>query len=68
MFGNYAAQAGVIAIQPKKDYFWDFSDPKNKVLSNFNISFSNGSITINWNDGTLPTNILSGVDYSHTFN
>lgn len=53
--------------------FWDIiSNPAGKQLNNISVSYSSpgnsGIVIANWNDGTSPTKMLSGVNYSHTFN
>lgn len=51
--------------------FWEFNqNPSAKILSNFSVNFipSTGIVLANWNDGTSPTRILDGINYSHTFN
>ena len=47
--------------------FWDFTqDPNNKTLSNFIITYTNGSVTADWGDGR-QSGINSNINYSHTF-
>jgi hypothetical protein len=47
--------------------FWNLTNnPRNKTISNFNVTYAGGQVDINWGEGIDP-NIPSNTNINHTF-